>query len=663
MAWALGRGGDDRDDMADIRADDENAILQLFLTYGRDELPRLALGGVASILARFLELVPALILGVAIDSLFTGERSFRVLGIPPAWIPDSVAGQFWFAVGLIAGSYLLGAGLNWVNNWAWNHFSQHVQHRVRVDTYDAVQELELEFFDDKQTGQIMSILNNDVNRLENFLTRNLNTAIRITVFIGGTGIVMLLLNWQLALVPVVVIPVLAGLSYWFVRVVGPKYQRVRSSVGQLNSRLENNVGGIQVVKAYNTEKFESERVEEASEEYLDANWDAITTRIKYFPSMRAITAIAYVGVFILGGWWIIFGPPPFFSEPLSAGVLVTFLMYTRRFVFPMAQFGRIINTYERAQAACQRIIGLQRLPDTVPEKEDAVELEDVDGDVEYEGVTFHYQGEDEPVIDSVSFDVDAGEMVGVVGPTGAGKTTLIKLLVRFYDVDGSFAPVSQSESRGDSDDVDGGAIRIDGLDVRDVTLDSLRGSVGYVSQEPYLFYGTVRENIAYGLGDADDEAVIEAARMAGAHEFITELDDGYGTMVGERGVKLSGGQRQRVAIARAILRDPDILILDEATSHVDNETEVLIQDSLEDLVADRTTFAIAHRLSTIRDADTILVMDEGELVERGTHEELLEHDGLYANLWSVQVGEVDQLPEEFVEQAAERRARMGRSDD
>ncbi|MFB6109194.1 MAG: ABC transporter ATP-binding protein [Haloplanus sp.] len=259
-------------------------------------------------------------------------------------------------------------------------------------------------------------------------------------------------------------------------------------------------------------------------------------------------------------------------------------------------------------------------------------------------MSFAYDTEEgkEQVLDDISFDVEPGEMVGLVGPTGAGKTTLMKLLMRMYEVDD-------------------GEVRLDGHDVRDVSLRSLRRHIGYVSQEPYLFYGTVRENIAYGLADVDDREIQRAAEVAGAHEFITGLEDGYDTMVGERGVKLSGGQRQRISIARAVLQDPDVLVLDEATSHVDNETEAVIQNSLNDLIADRTAFAIAHRLSTVRHADTILVLDDGELVEQGTHEELLAEDGLYATLWRVQVGEIDALPDEFLDRAGETR-RLGETD-
>ncbi|WP_276253241.1 ABC transporter ATP-binding protein [Halomontanus rarus] len=621
----------------DIRAEDSNAIWRMFREYGRDKLLVFGVGGVASVLSRSMELVPAYILAVAIDSLFFDERAFDLWGLPEGWLPADPADQLLLALGILALSYVLEAVLSWVNDWCWNYFAQHFQHEVRVDTYDTMQRRGMGFFDDKQTGEVMSVLNNDVNQLESFLTNSFNQGIRIVVRVGGMGAVMLLINWRLGIIPTLVIPVLAYASYLFVTIIHPKYQDVRSAVGQLNSRLENNIGGLMVVKAYNREAFETDRVEDSSRDYLDANWNAITTRIKFFPTIQLVTSAGYVATFLIGGWWVMFGPPhPFFQGTLTAGTLVMFLSYTRRFIYPMRNFGQILNDYQYAEAAGERIVGLLDSEPAITADEDAVVLKDVDGRVEYRDVEFGYEAADESetVLRDVSFTAEPGEYVGLVGPTGAGKSTLMKLLMRMYDVDD-------------------GSIRIDGHDIRRVDPQSLRQSISYVSQEPYLFYGTVRDNIAYGLEDVDDRDIEDAAQVAGAHEFIAELPEGYDTMVGERGVKLSGGQRQRVSIARAILEDPDVLILDEATSHVDNETEAVIQNSLEDLIADRTTFAIAHRLSTVRDADEILVLDEGELVESGTHEALLELDGLYATLWRVQIGELDDLPDEFLERSSD----------
>jgi ATP-binding cassette subfamily B protein len=632
----------DTDEFADLRAEEGNAIARLFAEYGRERAGVFALGAFASVLQMTMELIPSLVLAVAIDSLFFDTRPFSLLFVPQSAIPPTPEGQFLLAGGLVASAYALNSLLGWLNSYCWNLFSQHFQHAVRVDTYDAMQRQATEFFDNRQTGEVMSILNNDVNQLEGFLTTNLNSLITIVVRVGGMGAVMLLVNWRLALIPVAAVPVLGYLSYWFVKAIHPKYREVRSSVGKLNSRLENNIGGIETVKAFTTERFETDRVRETSRSYLDAQWDAITTRIKFFPSLQATTAVAYVSVFLVGGWWVVTGSPPhpFFTggDPeaaLTAGTLVLFLNYSRRFVYPMRQMGQIINGYQYAEAAGERIVGLLDAESRVESDPDAVVLEPgtVEGRVEFDGVSFAYKDEDgepaEQVLRDIDFTAEPGDLVG---PTGAGKSTTMKLLLRFYDPDE-------------------GAIRLDGHDTGDVDLTSLRRTVGFVSQEPYLFYGTVTENVAYGVPDADPTEVREAAKLAGAHEFVSNLKDGYDTMVGERGVKLSGGQRQRIALARTILRDPDVLVLDEATSHVDNETEAVIQNSLSTLTEDRTTFAIAHRLSTVRDADTILVMDDGEIVERGTHDDLIAAGGLYANLWNVQVGEMDALPDEFVQRS------------
>jgi ATP-binding cassette subfamily B protein len=379
-------------------------------------------------------------------------------------------------------------------------------------------------------------------------------------------------------------------------------------------------------------------------EYFDANWDAIGTRIKFFPGLRLLAGIGFVITFVVGGLWVFTGTAPGpLSGNLSIGTFVIFILFTQRFIWPMAQFGQIINMYQRAYASSERIFGLMDEPDRLTVDPDAEPLAVEDGHVEYEDVTFGYDDE-EGIIRNVDFEVEGGETLALVGPTGAGKSTVLKLLLRLYDVDD-------------------GAVRIDGQNIRNVTLPSLRQHIGYVGQDTFLFYGTVRENITYGTFDADDDAVIEAAKAAEAHDFITNLPEGYETMVGERGVKLSGGQRQRLSIARAVLKDPDILVLDEATSDVDTETEMLIQRSLDRLTADRTTFAIAHRLSTIKDADTIIVLEDGKIVERGTHDGLLEEGGLYAHLWGVQAGEIDELPEEFIERAAKRQARTDADDD
>ncbi len=630
------------DPFEEQRAEIENPMKRLFLAYGTGYWWSATVGVVASVFARILDLLPALMLGVAIDAVILQEAgyadSFPIgSGVVAPYIPPGRMDQFWLTIGIIAGAFLFSAVFHWTRNWGFNTFSQHIQHDIRTDTYDKMQRLNMAFFADKQTGEMMSILSNDVNRLEKFLNDGMNSLFRLLVMVLGIGALLFAINWQLALVALLPVPLIAAFTYLFIKIIQPKYATVRSTVGKVNSRLENNLGGISVIKSSTTESYESDRVEDVSREYFDANWDAITTRIKFFPALRVLAGIGFVITFAVGGLWVISGPPGPFTGELSAGMFVVFVLYTQRFIWPMAQFGQIINMYQRARASSARIFGLMDEPDRVGENPDAEQLEVTRGRVEYDNVSFGYSTE-EPIVENIDFAAEAGETIALVGPTGAGKSTVLKLLLRLYDVDE-------------------GAIRIDGQDIRDVTLRSLRESLGYVGQDTFLFYGTVEENIRYGAFDVDREDVIEAAKMAEAHEFIQNLPEGYETEVGERGVKLSGGQRQRISIARAILKDPDILVLDEATSDVDTETEMLIQRSIDELAADRTTFAIAHRLSTIKDADEILVLEDGAIVERGSHDELLASGGLYSHLWGVQAGEIDDLPEEFIQRAQRRQAR------
>ncbi|MFB6125488.1 MAG: ABC transporter ATP-binding protein [Halanaeroarchaeum sp.] len=636
---ALPSDGDDP--FEDQRERAANPMRRLFVEYGRDHAGYFAVGLLTSVVARVLDLLPPVLLGVAIDAIFRDDvpfgARFPLTLVPAGWLPATQRGQLWFTVVAIAVSFFGGAIFHYGRNWGWNSFAQNVQHDVRTDTYDEMQRLNMGFFADKQTGEMMSILSNDVNRLERFLNEGMNGAVRLLVMVVGIAVILFATNWQLALVALLPVPLIWGFTYLFVRRIQPKYAEVRSSVGRLNSRLENNLGGIAVIKGSNTEAYESDRVDDVSLEYFDANWDAIRTRITFFPGLRVLAGIGFVVTFAVGGLWVFDGVAPGpFSGTLETGAFVTFILLTQRFIWPMAQFGQIVNMYQRARASSARIFGLMEEPNRVEGAEDAPDLVVEDGSVTYDGVTFGY--EEETILEDVTIEAAGGETVALVGPTGAGKSTALKLLLRLYDVDE-------------------GAITIDDQDVREVSLSSLREHVGYVSQNTFLFYGTVRENIAYGSFDADEGDIVAAAKAAEAHEFIRNLPEGYDTMVGERGVKLSGGQRQRIDIARAVLSDPEILVLDEATSDVDTETEMLIQRSLDRLTADRTTFAIAHRLSTIKDADQIVVLEDGRVVERGTHEDLLAEDGLYANLWGVQAGEIERLPDEFVERAARRQAR------
>ncbi|CQH44798.1 ABC-type transport system ATP-binding/permease protein [Halobacterium hubeiense] len=600
----------------------ERPLGRLFREYGASEWPYFAAGMVANVVARVASLLPPVVLGAAIDSVFTGNAPFDLPLVPAAWFPTEEVAVFELSVVLIAGSFLVTAVFTYAYGVTANLFAHRVMHDVRTDSFAKMQGLDMTFFDDKQTGEVMSVLNNDASNLEVFLDDALQNSARLVVMVAGITAILVAENWQLAVVTLSAIPLMVALTSWFMKRAEPRYERQRAAVGNLNTKLENSLAGVELVKTNAAEAHETDRVTDASYRFFRDTMDVLRLSYVYRPGMELLAGLSFAVTFAVGGYWLLYGPPLFLSGSLSPGAFVTFIFLTQRFVTPLAEVSNIVDQYENARASSARVFGLMDVPSAVTEAEEAVELTDVEGRVEYDDVTFSYDAE-ETVIDDVSFDADPGDTVALVGPTGAGKSTLCKLLLRLYDVDE-------------------GAVRVDGHDVRDLTLASLREHVGYVSQDTFLFDGTIAENIAYGQFDADREAVVEATKAADAHEFVVDLPEGYDTEVGERGVKLSGGQRQRIDIARAILKDPEILVFDEATSDVDTETERRIQASLDDLSADRTALVIAHRLSTVRDADAILVVEDGEITERGTHDDLLDRGGRYADLWNVQTTTLDE---------------------
>jgi ATP-binding cassette subfamily B protein len=615
------------------RAEVDRPLVRLFAEYGRPELGWFLVGLVSNVLGRGATLVPPLVFGAAIDGVFAEATAFTLPLVPARFLPDAPIAQLEFSVAVIAAAFLLGAAFTWVWGVSINTFAHRVQHAVRTDTFAKMQSLDMAFFDDKQTGEIMSVLNNDASNLEIFLDNALSNAVQIAVRVVGIAAILVYLNPQLAAVSLTVVPLIGAFTWGFSRLVEPRYRRVRSTVGDLNTRLENSLGGIGLVKSAATEAYETERVTDASRDYYEANMSVLRLSYFYRPGMEALAGLAFAVTFLLGGYWLLVGPPPGFSGELTLGSFTVFILLIRWLVGPLAQISDIVDWYENAKASGERVFGLMDIPPAVTDAPDAVTLSDLEGRVEYDDVSFGYE-DGESVLRDVSFRAAPGETVALVGPTGAGKSTAVKLLLRLYDVDD-------------------GAVRVDGHDVREVAAADLRRAVGYVSQETFLFDGTIADNVRYGRFDASREAVVEAAKTAEVHAFVTDLPDGYDTRVGERGVKLSGGQRQRIAIARTVLHDPDVLVFDEATSAVDTETEYHIQRSLDRLAADRTTLTVAHRLSTVKDADRILVLEGGEVVERGTHEELLAAGGLYATLWGVQAGQLDGEPTAFTSGASD----------
>ena len=622
---------DDQGGFEDVRESLDGHPIRSLLAYARPYWLRLGAGVSASFLTRFARLVPPVVVATAIDRVVLGSGEPGLLaeaGVVPAGEIAGEAARLALLERLVViavVAYLLRSVTRFASRYLLQSTAQKVQRDLRNDTYDHIQHLSMDFFVSHQTGGMMSILNSDINRLEQFLNTEFRQLIRVVATVGGISVVLWLYSPKLALVALAPVPVIGLASGLFLNWIEPRYKSIRETVARLNTRLENNIGGTAVIKAFNRHAFERERVAAQSQTYHDEKVAALRIRRAFFASLRLTTGVVFVLVLYIGGRDIILGDP----GALSAGAFALFFLYLRRLYSPMRRVGKSANKYQLAKSSAERVFGLLGEEPTVAEPDDPHVPERVRGDVAFEDVTFGY-GDREPVIRGVSLDVPAGTTVGLAGPTGAGKSTLLKLLPRFHDVDS-------------------GSVRIDGVDVREYSLRALRSGIAIVEQNPYLFSGTVAENIAYGdrevleaewngesTPDEARERIVEAARAAEAHEFISELPEGYDTLVGERGVKLSGGQRQRLAIARALLNDPSIIVFDEATSDVDTETEELIQQSLDRLIAERTAFVIAHRLSTIQGADRIVVMDDGEVVESGTHGELLDADGEYAALWRAQ---------------------------
>lgn len=603
-------------------------IYRIIKVFGSGKIHLLLIGMFGGLIGTLAGFVAPSLLGVAIDSIFTGDQPFSLPLISDGLLPDEPRGQFIVVVGLIVSAYIIEGIFNLVRGLGLNLFAQTVKHNLRVETYRSIQSLPVNFFENHSTGELMSVMNSDVNNLQQFLSGGFTTLGRLVFTFLGVSAILFAINWQLAIVSLIVAPLIAIFTYFFVERIQPLYLEVRDQVGKINSLLDNNISGIKVIKANTMEDFEKKEVDKSSKKYFDINWKALKTKVTFFPGMRLLSGLAFVLTFVIGGFWVLSDQSPlFFTLELTVGEFVIFMLLTQKLIWPMANFGQFVNMYQEAMASAKRIIGLKNKSE---QREDpGKELEGTEGRIEYENVSFGYE-ESEEILEDLSFEVESGESAAFVGPTGAGKSTVVKLLLKFYDIDG-------------------GEIRINDQSIADVSKSSLRSKVGYVSQENILFPESVEKNIAYAKPKATQEEIIEAAKSAMAHGFIQDLEDGYETQVGEDGVKLSGGQKQRIGIARAILQDPQILILDEATSDVDTETEVKIQKGLKHLTESRTVIAIAHRLSTIKNSDKIIVMEEGKIVEQGTHRDLLKQDGVYAKLWKVQAGEIEEASEYFID--------------
>ena len=584
-----------------------NPLLQL-LRYLKPFRRKVTFATLFSVLNKLFDLAPPILIGAAVDIVVKGEESLIA-----GWgITDPVQQLLMLAAATVV-VWVLESVFQYLFSVYWRDLAQFTQDSLRKDSYRHLQQQELAFFEDRSTGNLIAILNDDINQLERFLDHGANDLIQVFVTVTVIGSLFMFSAPEIGWMALLPMPFIIWGSVWFQKKLGPRYSLVRQRAGEVSSQLVNNLGGMTTIKSFGTEEYENRRISRFSEAYRKANQRVIRLSSAFVPLIRMLILTGFIGILIFAGLKTLQGD-------MEVGLYSVLIFVTQRLLWPLTRLGETFDLYQRAMASTKRIMGLLQTEEKLPEGTISPSPDEIRGAYHFKDVTFAYRTGG-TVLRNLNLKIEAGQTVGIVGPTGAGKSSLIKLLMRFYDVTG-------------------GRILLDGTDLREYHTQSLVQAAGLVSQDVFLFHGTVAENIRYGTFHATPEEVRQAAMVAEAHEFIMQLPEGYETVVGERGQKLSGGQRQRISIARAILKNPPILILDEATSAIDNETEAAIQRSLLKITENRTTIIIAHRLSTIRHADNIIVLDQGRLVESGTHEELVSRDGIYQQLWQVQAGEM-----------------------
>ncbi len=565
------------------------------------------LASLCSITNKIWDLAPPLLIGLAVDVVVLREDSFLAgVGFTDPWNQLILLSVLTFVIWGLESLFEYFYGVLWRN------LAQTVQHELRLDTFNHVQKQGMGWFDERQKGDILAILNDDINQLERFLDKGANDLLQVSTTVIVVGAVFLFISWEVAMLAILPIPLIVWGSFKYQRSLEPKYAEVRDAAGKMNALLENDLSGMSTIQSFTSEDIEVARVGALSEAYRQANRKAIRLSAAFTPLIRMAILCGFTATLLLGGWYTLEGV-------LAVGAYSVLVFMTQRLLWPLTRLGETFDLYQRAMASSTRVLDVLTSEieisqgDVKPDKDKIMK-----SDIKFQNVDFAYTNRDN-TFTNLSLEILAGKTTGIVGSTGAGKTTLTRLLLRFAQPNG-------------------GSIVWGGAPIDEWSLSHLRSSIALVEQHITLFPTTILENIRYGDATASDEQVFRAADTAEVSEFVNSLPDGWGTMVGEGGYRLSGGQRQRLAIARAVLKDAPLLILDEATSAVDNETEAALQRSIELVSRNRTTVIIAHRLSTIRNADTILVMDDGQIAESGTHDQLIANSVIYHGLWAVQTG-------------------------
>ncbi|MBL4661505.1 MAG: ABC transporter ATP-binding protein [Alcanivoracaceae bacterium] len=586
----------------------QKPIIRL-IKYAQGLRIKIVLASISSVINKLFDIAPEILIGIAIDVVVSKQDSFlasfgyvepksQLIALAVLtffiWLGESVF-QFLYAI-------------------LWRNLAQSLQHKMRTDAYDRMQNMDMAFFENQASGNLTAILNDDVNQLERFLNIGANDIIQVIVSVIGVGAIFFYISVKIAVFAFLPIPLIIFGAFFFQRKAQPRYFEVRRQTGILATAISNKIMGIATIKSFTRENKELDHLSKLSSDYQKANKEAIKISAAFTPIIRMAILTGFLATFIIGGFDALDGV-------ITVGAYGMLVFLTQRLLWPFTSLAITMDLYERAMASVRRILDLLETPIEIIDK-NITKTADMSQNINFNLVRFSYSSNSQVVLSDINITINKSEVTAFVGQTGSGKSTLMKLLLRFY------SPTS-------------GNITINNINIEDIKINDLRQSIGLVSQDIFLFDGSIKDNIAYGKNDPTDKEIQEAAKLAEAEDFINALPQNYETLVGERGIKLSGGQRQRISLARAILKNPAILILDEATSAVDNETEAAIQKSMQQIAKNRTLLVIAHRLSTIVSADVIHVLDKGKIVESGTHNELLYNEGIYFKLWSIQTGNIE----------------------